>query len=440
MNPLQSRLRDALRPWLGAPGWCVALSGGLDSTVLLHLLVTWSRQENLPPLRAVHVNHGLQAAADSWPAHCQALCASLGVPLQVLPVQVAAGASLEQAARRARYSALGETLASGELLLTGQHRDDQAETLLFRLLRGAGVQGLAAMPADRALGSGHLLRPLLNCSRAELQDYAETQRLSWVEDPSNTDSRFSRNFLRRQVIPQLTARWPQAAASMARSAEHLREAAQLLDELAELDLQAARCEESAYAWLGLPNLALGPLAALSEVRQRNALRRWLRPLSSMPDSEHWVGWQHLRDAAMDAAPIWAVGQGQLRRAEGLVWWLSGDWLNEPGLLDCAITPGASVFLPGNGCARVEGRLPAGQWRLSYRQGGEQVALPERGRRDLKRLLNERHVPVFVRARLPLLHCDGQLMAVANLPGLDGSAEGAWRLLWQPPNGDQGLSC
>ena len=440
MNSLQTRLRDALQPWRDASGWCVALSGGLDSTVLLHLLANWSRQEPLPPLRAVHIHHGLQAAAEAWPAHCQAVCAALGVPLQVLAVQVEAGASIEQAARRARYSAFANNLAEGELLLTGQHADDQAETLLFRLLRGAGVQGLAAMPACRALGGGHVLRPLLGCSRAELQAYAQAHGLAWVEDPSNADIHFARNFLRQRVMPLLAERWPRAQASMARSAEHLREATQLLAELAELDLEAAVMEAPEYAWLGVPNLPLGPLAALSEARQRNVLRYWLRPLTRMPDTEHWAGWQALRDAAVDAAPVWVVGQGQLRRGDARIWWLAGEWLRVPDALPITVPGQAWLALPANGRVRIEGQLPAGQWRLTYRVGGEQMLLPGRGHRDLKRMLNERRVPAFVRGRLPLLWRDGQLVALANLPGLDGPTDGAWRLIWQPPSSDQGLSC
>src|SRR5690606_37668692 len=138
MSSLESSLLESLEPWRRAPAWRVALSGGLDSSVLLHLLVRMSEREALPPLSAIHVHHGLQPAADGWPAHCQALCDGLGVPLQVERVRVSAGASLERAAREARYAAFERRLGEGELLLTGQHRDDQAETLLFRLLRGAG--------------------------------------------------------------------------------------------------------------------------------------------------------------------------------------------------------------------------------------------------------------------------------------------------------------
>jgi len=438
MTPVHISLRNALQPWRRAPGWCVALSGGLDSTVLLHLLASLAQREALPPLSAIHIHHGLQSAADAWPAHCRELCAALSVPLQVEYVQVASGASLERAARDARYGAFAARLGIGELLLTAQHRDDQAETLLFRLLRGAGVQGLSAIPVSRALGAGQLVRPLLNCSRDELLAYAREHKLSWVEDPSNADERFSRNYLRRQVMPALLGRWPQASANMARSAAHLSEAAQLLDELAQQDISAAQVSTE-FAWLSLPNLALHTLRDLSEPRQRNALRNWLRPLTAMPDSDHWVGWQALRDAASDAAPIWKLAAGELRRSDERLWWLSGDWLCSPIPVNVAVQGSQQVTLPANGSVRIDGQLPAGNWQLGYRQRGDQLLLPERGHRDLKRLFNELRVPAFVRDRLPLLRLDNQVVAIANLPGMQGAADGSWQLHWQPPTNDQGLS-
>ena len=144
----------SLEPWRNASAWRIAFSGGLDSSVLLHLLADLATREALPPLSAIYIHHGLQAAADAWPEHCAQVCRALGVPLQVMAVQVEPGASIERAAREARYTAFSQALAPGEVLLTAQHRDDQAETLLFRLLRGAGVRGLAAMSEQRALGRG----------------------------------------------------------------------------------------------------------------------------------------------------------------------------------------------------------------------------------------------------------------------------------------------
>lgn len=438
MPNLSIQLLHALKPWRNAKAWHVALSGGLDSTVLLHLLVQLRHTHSLPALTAVHVHHGLQVVADAWPAQCQALCDSLAVPLQVFHVQVRSGASLERAAREARYQVFEAVTQAHEVLLTGQHRDDQAETLLFRLMRGAGVNGLAAMPLERALGQGYLARPLLDVSRAQLEAYARAQGLTWVEDPSNSQTDFSRNYLRHEVLPRLTKRWPQATASLARTAAHCAEAQRLLEELAQQDLGAAR-SDSEFAWLGLPSLALAPIVGLTEIRQRNALRHWLAGFTRLPDTDHWAGWDALRDARGDAHPVWALEAGELHRAGGRLWWLAADWLRQPLAPSLWEQPASPLTLPGNGHVRVIGEIPNGPLRVSYRQGGEVMKVAERGHRDLKRLLNEHGVPAFVRGRLPLLYRDEQLLAVANLDGLACGPCGRWQLQWLPTSSDQGLS-
>lgn len=428
-------LTASLSPWLNAPTWCVAFSGGLDSTVLLHLLADYRRTHDAPPLRAVHVHHGLQPAANDWPGHCQAICAALGIELKVICVQVAPGASLEQAARDARYAAFAATLGPGEVLFTGQHREDQAETLLFRLLRGAGLRGLAAMPVQRPLGQGRLARPLLAVTRAALLEYAGTRGLSWIEDPSNADTAFARNYLRGEVFPLLRQHWPQAAANLARTAEHLGEALGLLDDLAAADLVAAH-GQAPFAWLGLDSLDLATLAALSPARQRNALQYWLSSRTRLPDSRHWAGWECLRDAAADGQPLWCLADGVVQRSHGRIWWLSGAWLAPVQGRHGWDDPGGVLPLPGNGSVHLAGEAPPGELSIAYRQGGEVLDLPGRGRRDLKRLLNELQVPHFVRPRLPLLYQGERLLALANLP-LPG--QGAVRLCWQPPTNVQGLS-
>ncbi|ANI52894.1 tRNA lysidine(34) synthetase TilS [Pseudomonas sp. DR 5-09] len=434
---LPSRLLRNLMPWLGASHWRIAFSGGLDSTVLLHLLANLAKTESLPALSAIHVHHGLQAAADAWPAHCQDVCDELSVPLQVQRVQVQPGASVERAARDARYAAFSAATQANDVLLTGQHRDDQAETLLFRLLRGAGVRGLSGMPATRALGQGSLVRPLLDVTRAELEAYAQDHGLRWVEDPSNQDRQFSRNYLRHQVLPLLSGRWPQAHASMARSAAHLREAQGLLDELAQIDLATAKLPAE-FEWSGLPSLEFAAIAKLSDARQRNALGHWLQPLTRLPDTDHWSGWVDVRDAGNDASPIWRLADGELHRSAGRLWWLSGQWLRTPVVSGDWHEPLLALRLPDNGRVMFSGQTPAGPLQVRYRQGGEVMHLADRGHRDLKRLLNERAVPGFVRGRLPLLFRGEELLAVANLPGLDGHVLEGWRLHWQPSDEDQGL--
>ncbi len=424
-----------LTPWLNAPTWYIAFSGGLDSTVLLHLLAEHARNSATPPLRALHIHHGLQPAADTWPAHCQAICDKLGIDLQVIRVQVPPGASLEQAARDARYAAFTNVLGPGDILFTAQHRDDQAETLLFRLLRGAGLRGLAAMPEQRALGQGSLVRPLLATSRQQLHDYAQVQGLVWIEDPTNADCAFDRNYLRAQVFPHLQQRWPQASQNFARCAEHLGEALGLLDELALGDLAKAG-EGGAPAWAALQSLDLAVLTRLSPARQRNALQHWLSQRTRLPDTRHWAGWADLRDAAADAQPIWRLADGRLIRSHGRIWWLSGDWLKQPAGEVPWCDPGEALALPGNGSVRLDAAQPPGELRIAYRQGGEVLDIPGRGRRDLKRLLNELQVPHFVRPRLPLLYRGERLLAVANLPSL---AQADCQLHWQPPTNAQGLS-
>ncbi|VVM50355.1 tRNA lysidine(34) synthetase TilS [Pseudomonas fluorescens] len=438
MIDLPSRLLLNLEPWRNAAHWRIALSGGLDSTVLLHLLASLAKSESLPALSAIHIHHGLQAAADAWPSHCQSVCDALGVPLLIERVTVLPGASLERAARDARYAVFRSLTQADDALLTGQHRDDQAETLLFRLLRGAGVRGLSGMPAQRPVGQGTLIRPLLEVSRSELEAYAQAHQLHWIEDPSNQDRQFSRNYLRHQVMPLLSGRWPQAQVSMARSAAHLREAQGLLDELAQIDLaQAATAHD--FQWLGLPSLALAPLAALSAARQRNALSHWLEPLTRLPDTDHWSGWTDLCDAAPDASPIWRLADGELHRSAGRLWWLSGDWLRTP-VIGCEWqSPASALRLGDNGRVMFSGQTPVGPLQIRYRQGGEVMHLADRGHRDLKRLLNERAVPGFVRGRLPLLFRGDELLAVANLPGLDGHVQDGWKLHWLPTDEDQGLS-
>ncbi|WP_160286065.1 tRNA lysidine(34) synthetase TilS [Pseudomonas knackmussii] len=435
---LESRLLIALTPWRHARAWRIGLSGGLDSVVLLHALARLAETEELPPISAIHVHHGLQAVADAWPAHCQVNCDALGVPLVVERVRVEPGASLEQEARRARFAAFESHLGEGECLLTAQHRDDQAETLLFRLLRGAGVRGLAGIPVVRSLGRGLLLRPLLDISRAELESYAREQGLQWVEDPSNGDTNFARNYLRQRVIPVLAERWPQASANLARSAAHLAEAEAMLGEMAMQDLAIAD-GSTAFDWLPLPSLQLEPLRKLSEPRQRNALRHWLAPLTPMPDSAHWASWQTLRDAAGDAVPVWRLGGGELHRCGDRLWWLSGPWLHTvEGEMQWSV-PTQPLVLPGNGELHLDGLPPVGSLRVTYRRGGEQLELAGRGRRDLKRLLNESALPPFVRGRLPLLWRGDELLGVANLPALVRAGEQGWRLRWIPPTNDPGLS-
>jgi tRNA(Ile)-lysidine synthase len=285
----------------------VGLSGGCDSVVLLHLLHGLGLGERLT---AIHVHHGLSPNADAWAAFCAEYCARLGVPLQLAHVEVdrRSGLGLEAAARTARYAALAE--CPGEVLVLAQHQGDQAETLLFNLLRGAGVAGAAAIPEVRQLAGRRLLRPLLGCSRDELEAYAAQHALAWIEDESNADTRYSRNFLRHDILPVLRRRFPAAERSLAQAAQHFAEADDLLAELAAADWLAACCSGDA------PRLRV--LRDLSLARLKNLLRYRLRQLGwRAPGAARLEEFaRQLQRAGPDRHPELVLPDGCLRVAAG----------------------------------------------------------------------------------------------------------------------------
>lgn len=415
MLDIERILLEKLQAWRSCSALCVAFSGGMDSTVLLHALARLAQSHTLPALRAVYIHHGLQAAAQAWPAHCQQVCAALQIPLTVLEVDVAASASVEQAARQARYAAFEQQLQADEVLLMAQHQDDQAETLLFRLMRGTGVSGLRGIPSQRPLQQGRLLRPLLEVSHQQLLDYAQQHQLRWVDDPSNATDEFDRNFLRRQVIPVLKSRWPQMQQNLQRTAQHMDEAQQLLDELALHDVQQATLAPL-FSWLDLPCLNLEHLRGLTLVRQKNLLRYWLSSFTLLPDTAHWAGWDALRDAQADAQPLWRLHNGALLRSQNRLYWLPELWLQSPPAVDVLIDTAGRYDLPSNGYLIVHGEVRE-PLHMRYRQGAERFFIDGRGHRDLKRLLQECAVPAFLRSRLPVIFLGQQPVALANLPHL-----------------------
>jgi tRNA(Ile)-lysidine synthase len=291
----------------------VAFSGGMDSSAVLHALAQ-SRAARARELRAIHVDHGLHADSANWAAHCRDFCDALGVPLQVVAVRVdrATGTGLEDAARRARHAAFAQSLGTDEFLALAQHRGDQAETVLLKLLRGAGPEGLGAMRALRECGKGHLWRPLLDMPRAALVEYAQAHDLRWIEDPSNAQKHLSRNFLRHEILPRLSRHWPQAEAALAHSATWMRAAADFIDAQANAALARLRGPEAATldwrGWLALPDALRDPV-----------LRRWLREAGlDEPAHFHVAELERQLLAANDRRPCVTFDDTELRRQR--------DWL------------------------------------------------------------------------------------------------------------------
>lgn len=407
-----------------ARSYIVAYSGGVDSHVLLQLLA--GRRDALrAPLMAVHVDHGIQAQSGEWRAHCERVCHQLDVPFHALQTNgvAAPGESPEAAARHARYRVLEDWLPDGAVLLTAQHRDDQAETLLLQLFRGAGPRGLSAMPASMALGGGRLLRPFLDLTRADILGWAQTHELDWIEDPSNADTRYDRNLLRHELLPQLQQRWPGLPTVLARAAAHQSEQAGLADALAGVDFLACCSTDH-------ERLLQSGLKSLMPARQRNLLRYWIRQRGFVMPSQAVL--ERIREEMLfsrdDAQPLVHWGRAELRRYRGELYLMQAlpaqdsaecipwDLRNRPelgtasGVLFARPVTGQGLHLPDS-FARVDVR---------FRRGGESLRLPGASHhRTLKNLLQEHGVPDWERERLPLLYAGDTLVAVPGIAVCEG---------------------
>ena len=436
-EPLVNTLRSELAAVSASRYW-LAFSGGLDSRVLLDLLLRCREyDDNFPPVHVVHVNHQLQSEALQWAAQVESLCATLNIPCEIATVTVgSAGVGIEAAARAARYRVFESLLVEGDVLLMGHHGDDQAETVLMRLLRGAGVDGLAAIPQTRPLGRGCLLRPLLHTPRTELVRYAQAHRLDHVHDPSNDDNRYDRNFLRNRIVPVLRERWHDVGDRLVRTARQQREAALLLNEYLDADL--ARISDA-------DSLDLTALCGLPEGRRRPLLKRYLQGVGlSLEERQLADFYRQFVLSADDAEPRWPFEEQEFYRYRGR---LHHDRLREPIAGRCAKSsdgecwawmPGEVLELPGGRLtASPGGRFaPSGRLQIRLRQGGERCTLAgDSHSRSLKKLLQEWGVPPHRRGELPLIYSGGVLAAIADLAICEGyvavGGEEGWQLRWTP---------
>ncbi|WP_269533397.1 tRNA lysidine(34) synthetase TilS [Chitinimonas sp. BJYL2] len=411
----------------------IGYSGGLDSTVLLHLF-SRLRAEIPFDLRAFHVHHGLSPHADDWLRHCASISAQWQIPFihQHVTLDAAAAESLEARARARRYAAYASL--DCRWLVLGHHMDDQAETLLYRLARGAGVHGAAAIPPRRNLGPETAVwRPLLQESRHTLLSYASHHQLVWVDDDSNASLTFDRNWIRHGVLAPLSKRFPHAAASMARAAGHFADAADLLDELAALDAGEAAGGTPAL------RLPLARMVALSLPRRHNLLRWFLARQGVRPDAAQIVALSQLLLAAPDdAQPCLRLADRCVRRFRDQVW-VSGLPAAPVATL---VVPGVDVELPAwrgrlhwrrGEIDRSDGRVDATAiWMAKPRQGGERLRMRPGGpSRLIKHLYQEADVPPWLRDAWPLIWRGEQLVAAAGFPTSDPDALSGWLPIWLP---------
>ena len=419
----------------------VGYSGGVDSHVLLHSLATHRDRWPERRLAAIYVDHGLQAASTAWGEHCGEVCRALAIPFRILRINArpTPGDSPEAAARRARYAALAAELGPDAALLTAHHRDDQAETLLLQLLRGAGPHGLAAMPAAARLGQGWLLRPLLDLDRADLLVYAREHGLRWIEDASNADAGFDRNYLRHHVLPLLRERWPAVNRTLARSARWCAETADWLDQEAAADLARVVTHRP-------DSLYIPVLGELSEPRQHNLLRYWLRQ-RGLPVPDHRQLGQILRDgltARRDRQPCIHWPGGEVRRYRDTLYAMPP--LAPHDARQCFVwRPGANGYpplaLPGVGTLAWRETVGVGLRQsaladaaltVRFRQGGEHFRpVGRRHGQELKKLLQKAGIPPWERERLPLVYRGEALLAVAGLGVVAEAATAPGEPGWEP---------
>ncbi len=417
---------DALSVRAGQPDrYVVALSGGLDSTVLTHALVQPGISADVP-IVAVHIDHGLQAESAQWAQHCRTFSASLGLEFTSVRVDVdlKSGLGPEASARAARYAVLADLVEPGDWLLSAHHRDDQAETVLLNLMRGSGPTGLAGIRPLRRFAAGWLARPLLDVPRGALLDYATAHGLSWIDDPTNRDRQYDRNYLRHEVLPRLEQRWPGAVGGIRRSADLAGEAADLVGELAAIDAIDIRTRPEC--------LDTRALLELSVVRQRNLLRHVVAELGlPMPGAVHLeqiVG--ELLPARSDAQPVVAWPGAMVRRYHDKLYLLrdgdQGEMTKDGVAFDGDRLPlgpgmGKLVLRRGAKSGLSDATLRLGL-TLRYRRGGEEIKpVGQTHTRKLKKLLQDENVVPWMRDRVPLLYAEERLVAVADL----WIAEHAW---------------
>ncbi len=429
-------IQSAVRAIPESDHYLIALSGGLDSMALLKFALPYLLKFQKTKIQVIHIHHGLSPYADDWAIHCQSVCRDLNVECHVERVSVVSeGQGLEAAARKARYSVFESYLAGGGVLLQGHHQNDQAETVLMRLLRGAGPEGLSGIPQQRALSNGQLFRPWLNLPRDMLEQEINKYPIKWVEDESNTDLQFDRNFLRHKILPLLEARWPDVLNSFSRTAERSEQTIQYLlswcDEQKQSIFSDDYSEDQA--------LDLTGLSGFSDQQQRLLVRYWLDCLQVEHPSEKILErlWTELIPAEKDAMPALRWGDNHLRRFDGCLFYLTSQQVDEcpyeykvvrkADLLSCSHLIGGRdlkiMLEPKKKLLEhaLSIRAPRDNEVVTVRsrQGGESIILSgSTQHKSLKKILQAKKVAPWMRSYIPLIYY-GDVLALVML----GSNEG-----------------
>lgn len=397
----------------------IAYSGGLDSHVLLHLVANLRSHKTDIELVAIHINHNLSSKSILWRKKCKKVCDQLGVKYlsRTIPKNLPLGPhSLEEIMRKERYEIFAKILPKKACLLTAHQADDQAETLLLQLFRGAGPKGLAAMPEKIKFAKGFLVRPLLIQKREEILLYAKQHNLKWIEDESNTDVKFDRNFIRHRLLPIIKLKWPSVITTLNRVSKHCLETNELLDVLGDLDLQIMLKEKSIIDIIELKKLSL--------IRQKNVLRFWVHKIRLPLPSEAKL-MEVIRtviNSRYDKMPVVKWYGAEVRRFRHNLYAMPP--LTSHDNKKILFYSGKTLKLPGNlGILKIKTspkiELDLKKLKVCFRRGGEKIKLPGRqGQHDLKKLMQEWDIPPWLRDRIPLVYYNEKIIAVVGYYTID----------------------
>lgn len=392
-------------------------SGGIDSQVMLHSLAMHPVLKH--KLIAVHVHHGLQVIADQWAVFCQQQSANLKIPFRLIKVDARprVGQSLEEAARIARYAVFEQLVTAQDYVLFAHHQEDQLETFLLQLVRGAGVKGLSAMPANSMLGVGRLIRPFLDLPKAQIQDYAHLHDLTWVVDPTNLDDKFDRNWLRQQIVPLLSERWPSIAKTVARSAQHCADASCFIEEWVALQLPTILAQDG--------GLLIEPWQLFNREQRIQLLRHWLMIYLARPPANALITAiiNQVINARDDRQAVVVAESFRIRKFRHTLFCLDSTqlqpfashlkWSNNQATLDLQNGYSLSLALSNQGVDRFLWETQV--ISVKPRAGGEKLKLAKRkGQHCLKKLYQEAGVSPWLREQIPLIYLNDKLAAVPGL--------------------------
>ncbi|MBE8189434.1 MAG: tRNA lysidine(34) synthetase TilS [Candidatus Thioglobus sp.] len=375
-------------PFLKGKKLAIALSGGVDSVVLLHYLA----QNYNTNLRAIHINHQLSKHSGEWQKFCQDLCFSLKIKYENIDIIVENAANIEENARKSRYLALANNLAKDEILLSAHHQNDQAETLLLQLFRGSGVAGLASMPSRKPLGKGWHYRPLLQIQKSSIMDYADRHKLRWIEDDSNFNTNFRRNFLRLEILPKLSEVYNNLGKTLSRAAGHQADALRLCEDLALIDIQQNSLKSG-------NRLEVSGLIKLEKYRLKNVLKFHLNSLKFLsPTAKVMEKIIELLSAKKDAKPLVSWDKFEIRRYKNQLYFINNKTNLPPPI--CRFQTEFEQF---------EG------FEIRHRAEGQKVKLAGKNHsQTLKKILQEAGIPPWERQKLKMYYVSGELKAMEKI--------------------------